>query len=151
MVGSFTVSPQALSIVRITSCEPVTGGAAGWELTPWLGVDGSLAWPKTFGDAETFTTAVNARAHFLTTRAVSPYVRAGFGLYRTLFSSSLTDVPDFYRRRTVQASTGYDSSYRFADPAWVFGAGLTISRAVTWRFIPRLRRSWSGEMRRTTW
>jgi hypothetical protein len=37
------------------SAGSVTGGAAGWELRPWLGVDGSLAWPTTFGDAETFT------------------------------------------------------------------------------------------------
>jgi hypothetical protein len=37
-------------------------------------------------------------------------------------------VPDFYRRRTTHALTGYDSSYRFTDPAWVFGAGLTIFR-----------------------
>jgi hypothetical protein len=108
---------------------PIAGGAAGWELRPWLGVDGNLAWLKTFGDAESFTTAVTARAHFLTNRAVSPYVRAGFGLYRTSFSSSLTDVPDFYRRRSADASPGHDSSYTFTDPAWVFGAGLTIFRS----------------------
>jgi opacity protein-like surface antigen len=108
---------------------PVAGGAAGWELTPWLGVDGNLSWLKTFGDAEAFTTAVNARAHFLTNRAVSPYLRAGFGLYRTSFSSSLTDVPDFYRRRIADRSPGYDSSYRFTDPAWSFGGGLTIFRS----------------------
>ena len=108
---------------------PVAGGAAGWELAPWLGVDGNLAWLKTFGDAEAFTTALNARAHFLTDRAVSPYVRAGFGLYRTSFSSSSNDVPDFYRRRIADASPGYDSSYRFTDPAWDFGGGLTIFRS----------------------
>ena len=108
---------------------PVAGGAAGWELTPWLGVDGNLSWLKTFGDAEAFTAAVNARAHFLTNRAVLPYVRAGFGLYRTSFNSTLTDVPDFYRRRIADASSGYDSSYRFTDPAWVFGGGLTIFRS----------------------
>jgi hypothetical protein len=108
---------------------PVAGGAAGWELTPWFGVDGNLSWLKTFGDAEAFTTAVNARTHFLTNRAVSPYVRAGFGLYRTSFNSTLTDVPDFYRRRIADASPGYDSSYRFTDPAWVVGGGLTIFRS----------------------
>jgi opacity protein-like surface antigen len=108
---------------------PVAGGAAGWELTPWFGVDGNLSWLKTFGDAEAFTAAVNARAHFLTNRAVSPYVRAGFGLYRTSFNSTLTDVPDFYRRRIADASPGYDSSYRFTDPAWVVGGGLTIFRS----------------------
>jgi opacity protein-like surface antigen len=108
---------------------PVAGGAAGWELTPWLGVDGNLTWLKTFGNAEAFTTALNARAHFLTNRAVSPYVRAGFGLYRTSFSSASVDVPDFYRRRTADASPGFDSSYRFTDPAWVFGGGVTIFRS----------------------
>ena len=108
---------------------PVVGGAAGWELTPWLGVEGNLTWLKTFGDAEAFTTAVNARAHFLTNRAVSPYLRGGFGLFRTSFDSSLTDVPDFYRRRTADTSQGFDSSYRFTDPAWVVGAGLTVFRS----------------------
>jgi outer membrane protein with beta-barrel domain len=108
---------------------PVAGGAAGWELTRWLGVDGNLAWLKTFGDAEAFTTSLNARAHLLTDRAMSPYVRAGFGLYRTSFSSASVDVPDFYRRRTADASPGFDSSYRFTDPAWIFGAGLTLFRS----------------------
>jgi hypothetical protein len=108
---------------------PVAGGAAGWEVTPWLGVDGNLTWLKTFGGSEAFTTALNARAHLLTNRTVSPYVRAGFGLYRTSFSSASVDVPDFYRRRTADASPGHDSSYRFTDPAWVFGGGLTIFRS----------------------
>ena len=115
--------------VRFGRCRSGRRRRRGLGLKPWLGVDGNLTWLKTFGDSEAFTTALNARAHFLTNRAVSPVRPAGFGLYRTSFNSASVDVPDFYRRRTTDASPGYDSLYRFTDPAWVFGSGLTIFRS----------------------
>lgn len=107
---------------------PLAGGAAGWEITPWFGLDGSAAWLDRSGTAEAFTAALTARANLRGGRTAVPFIKGGIGLYRASFDSSPDVLPDFYRRRLGAGGSALATSFTFTDPSFVIGGGVDVFR-----------------------
>jgi hypothetical protein len=104
---------------------PVLGGAAGWELTPGVALEGSGAWTE-FGHGTTsFAGALKARVRLFGRRKIDPFVSGGVGLYRATFGLEEKDIPQFYRRR-LNASSAPVGERRFTDPSLVVGGGVSL-------------------------
>ena len=103
---------------------PLVGGAAGWELTPALAIEGSGGWTE-FGHGTTsFAGAVQARLRIAGRRQIDPFVQAGVGLYRMTFGRTETAIPDFYARRMTDAAAR--TGRTFTDPTLVAGGGVSV-------------------------
>lgn len=104
----------------------LAGGAAGFEITPWFGVEGSAAWLDRRGGAEAFAAALTVHASLKVPRPAVPFVKGGVGLYRASFGSSADDLPDFYRRRLGPGEPAVGTSHTFRDPSFVVGGGINL-------------------------
>jgi hypothetical protein len=103
----------------------VLGGAAGWELTPGIAIEGSGGWTD-FGQGTTsFAGALKARVRLFGRRQIDPFVAGGVGLYRASFGVDEKDVPAFYRRRLNTASTSVGER-TFTDPSLLAGGGVSV-------------------------
>jgi hypothetical protein len=107
------------------SSAPIAGGAAGWEITPWMGIEGNAAWSERSSREDAFTAALAANFSLTGPRRAVPFVRAGVGLYRALFDASTDPLPEFYRRGLGNASSPLDDQ-QFTDPSFVFGGGVNV-------------------------
>jgi hypothetical protein len=104
---------------------PVLGGAAGWELTPGLAIEGSGGWTEFGHGTSSFAGALKARIRIVGRRKVDPFVQAGVGLYRVTFGLTDTAVPQFYARR-MGGGVATASARTFTDPSVVAGGGVSI-------------------------
>jgi len=98
---------------------PVVGGAAGWEITPRIAIEGSGAWTDFGAGTTSFAGAVTARVRIAGKRKIDPFVHAGIGLYRATFGANEIDVPEFYSQRMTVHRT-------FTDPSIVAGGGVSL-------------------------
>jgi Outer membrane protein beta-barrel domain len=124
--------------VATASSEPgaLFGGAVGWEITPWFGIEGNASWLDRPAGEEGFTAAASALVNLTGRQTVVPFVKGGFGLYRASFADADHVTPEFYRQRlgeggsslaTPQAFTDPSGTRQtFTDPAFVAGGGLNL-------------------------
>jgi len=75
------------------------GATLGWELTPYLAIEGSGIW---FGDkvgAPGFAALLGPRVSLLPPQTVVPAVFAGVGMFRASVNVNDARLPEFYARR----------------------------------------------------
>ena len=102
---------------------PLAGGAFGWQITPWVSVEGSGTWLSRLNGAEAFAADLKTLVNVMAARPVAPFVEGGIGMYRASFDSSRGPLPDFYRART-SAEVGNIST--FTDPSFIVGGGVNV-------------------------
>src|SRR5687767_12656319 len=83
---------------------PTFGGTVGWEVAPRFGVDGTGGWTTFGGGADAFSGSMRLRVRIAGHRTVDPFVQGGVGLYRAMFETTETEMPEFYRRRVDPTS-----------------------------------------------
>ena len=114
----------------LASASSDTGGLVGtaiaWEMTPRLSVEGMGLWLDRKDASGTFAAALTAEVSLLPPHPMAPFVEAGFGFYRSSFDARRETMPSFYRDR-MTAAPGRGAT--FTDPAFVFGAGLSVFAA----------------------
>jgi hypothetical protein len=104
----------------------IAGGAVGWEVTPWVGLEGRFTWQDRSEDQDAFAAELSAHVNLLRARPVVPFVKGGVGLYRASFGRVLDDVPEFYRRRLAPPDPALRARQTFTDPSFVFGGGVNV-------------------------
>jgi hypothetical protein len=105
---------------------PLAGGAAGWEITPRFGLEGSVAWLDRPTSASAFAADLTAHVSPLRPRTAVPFLKGGVGLYRTSFDSSRDVMPGFYSRRMAALGSAFRTRHAFTDPSFVVGAGVNV-------------------------
>jgi hypothetical protein len=104
---------------------PLAGGALGWQITPWVSVEGSGTWFNRRTGADAFAADLKALVNIIAARPVAPFVEGGIGMYRASFDSSRGLLPDFYRARTT-GDMGNIGGITFTDPSFVVGGGVNM-------------------------
>ena len=103
----------------------VVGAAVGWEIKPWLAVEGGGSWLDREKGAEAFAAELTALIGLRRASPVTPFVEGGFGLYRASFDLSQGPPPGFYGRRLATPSN-ITSTVSFTDPSFIVGIGLNV-------------------------
>jgi len=111
-----------------TTTGPAIGGTAGWEVTRLLGIEGRGLWFGRGTGADGFGADLSALVNVVPRQRITPFVTAGFGLYRASFDSPAAPMSDFYRRRFgAMAGTGPIAGHHsFTDPAVRLGGGIDL-------------------------
>jgi len=104
----------------------ILGGTAAWQVSRWVAVEGRGAWFDRGTGANGFGADLSALVGFVPKQRVTPYVRAGFGLYRASFDSTNGPMSAFYRRRVAAGGAALGAGATFTDPAFRFGAGVDL-------------------------
>jgi outer membrane protein with beta-barrel domain len=100
------------------------GGAIGWEITPRVGLEGSVTWFDKPTGSSAFAAGLSVRSVLAASSWLSPFVEGGFGMYSVSFDPrTATDIPSFYRNRMTGGMTD-----TFTDPAFFAGAGVDVMR-----------------------
>ena len=115
----------------------VAGGALGWEIRPWLALEGSGTWLDWGQGAHAFTPSMTAQVGLLTPRPFVPFLTAGMGLYHASFNRIDSTMPGFYRRRMMGMSD-LGSTITFNDPSLVGGGGLNVFISRHWTVRPEI-------------
>jgi hypothetical protein len=105
---------------------PAAGGALGWELWPWLGVEGSAGWLDRPGRAHAFAAELKALVGLPRLRPVVPFVEGGVGLYRATFDRAAPGIPAFYRGRVRSGTSLSQGLASVTDPSLVVGGGANV-------------------------
>jgi len=105
---------------------PAVGGAVGWEVTRWFGIEGSAAWLDRRNGADAFAADLKALVNLAAGSSVIPFLDGGIGLYRASFDLSRGTLPDFYQGRVTTTGAGLGSSTTFTDPSFIVGAGVNL-------------------------
>jgi len=105
---------------------PVLGGAAGWEVTPGLAIEGSGSWLDFGHGSKAFSGSLKVRTRLFGRRTIDPFLQAGIGMYRASFESGAHRVPVFYGRRMDVSMRGDRLPLTFTDPTVVAGGGVNI-------------------------
>lgn len=121
-----TLSLFAGAGVDSAEAGPVAGGAIGWQVTPLIGFEGSGEWLGRGIGADGIAAFIKAQVTPVPKLRTRPTLEAGFGLYHTSFETAARSMPLFYQRRMPVTSLGPNGTMNFTDPAFVFGAGITI-------------------------
>jgi hypothetical protein len=116
----------------------LAGGAAGWEITPRVGLEGSVAWFDRSGGSEAFAAAFTAHANLLGPAIVVPFVRGGVGMYRATFDRGRDDIPEFYRQRLGPGTSPIGTFHTFTDPSLVVGGGVNLFTTRHWVISPEV-------------
>ena len=113
----------------------MAGGAAGWQASPWFGIEGNASWLDRPGSENGFSAAVNARLNLLSRRTFLPFVKGGVGLYHASFDAADDAAASFYRERLDASAADLGTKRSFTDPALIAGGGVDIflSRRVSLR------------------
>lgn len=119
-----------------SSTGPMIAGSVGWALTRWVAIEGRGSWFDRGTDASAFSADLNATANVVSKRQVTPFVGAGFGLYRASFETAATSMPSFYRMRTT-ARRGTDRQV-FTDPALRLTTGVDVTTSRHWSLRPEV-------------
>ena len=115
----------------------IRGAAFGWEIRPWLALEGGATWIEWDKSANAFTPAITAQLGVPTPGRVVPFVTGGVGLYHVSFDRLDVAMPQFYRRR-VTAMNDMGSSVYFTDPSVVGGGGLNVFVTRKWTIRPEV-------------
>ena len=118
-----------------TNLGPALGGAAGWQVTPALAIEGSGTWAEFGEGTHAFGGSLKARVRLFGRQSVDPFVQGGIGMYLATFGPAATHIPDFYRRRMSDPMQTDDSGETFTDPTVIAGGGVnvTLSRHIAIR------------------
>jgi len=113
------------------STRAALGGAALWELTAHLALEGAGRWID-HRAADAFAGELSALIGLAGTRETAvPYVTLGVGFHRRSFDvhadTDLGGVPAFYRRRLGTPGPGLGLRRAFTDPTLVAGTGVDIA------------------------
>jgi hypothetical protein len=119
-----TVNVSAGAASASSEAGPLVGAAVGWEVKPWLAVEGGGSWLNRETGAEAFAAELTASIGFNHPAPATPFVEVGVGMYRTWFDLTHGSLPDFYRRRL--SSSNVVSSVSFTDPSFIVGIGLNV-------------------------
>jgi hypothetical protein len=115
---------------------PMVAASVGWEVTRWVAIEGRGSWFDG-GDAATgFGADLNALVNVVAKRPVTPFLGAGFGLYRASFEGAAPAMSDFYRTRV--RSRRFDGSTVFTDPAVRLTAGIDVIARRHWALRPEV-------------
>jgi MFS family permease len=103
------------------------GAAIGWELTPYLTLEGSGLWMPG-GNPDAFSALFGTRVNVVSRRTAVPFVSAGVGVHRAIVEKGQTDTPQFYMQRM---NTGADAGTAqlertFDDFVVAVGGGIDI-------------------------
>jgi hypothetical protein len=80
--------------------DPALGLSLGWEMKPWLGLEGRGTWFPAPDGASAFAASFGARMAFESARPILPFASVGVGFYRATFDTPAGNaMPRFYRRR----------------------------------------------------
>ena len=101
------------------------GGSFGWQVSPWIGIEGNATWLDRAGSETGFSGAVNTHMNLMTDHRALPFVTAGFGLYHASFDSADTAAPKFYLDRFTSTANAAPRQ-KFTDPAFVTGGGVNL-------------------------
>lgn len=102
----------------------IAGGTATWDVTRWVGVQGRATWLERGADATGFGADISGLVNLVAKQTVTPFVGAGFGLYRASFGPTAAPPADFYRVRMAPRMIGSTSA--FTDPALRVTAGVDV-------------------------
>jgi hypothetical protein len=97
----------------------------GWEVTPRFAVDGTGTWTEFGSGADAFAGSLRLRMRIAGHRRVDPFVQGGVGMYRAMFETGDSQMPEFYRRRIGPAAEGVTGA-TFTDPTLVTGGGVSL-------------------------
>jgi len=115
---------------------PMVAGSVGWEVTRWIAIAGRGSWFDRGDDAKGFGADLSALVNLVAKRPVTPFLGAGFGLYRASFDGAAPAMTDFYRTRM---RTGrFTGSHVFTDPALRLTAGVDIIARRHWALRPEV-------------
>ena len=104
--------------------DPAAGLSLGWEMKPWLGVEGRGTWFPAPDGMSAFAVTLGARVAFESARPVLPFASAGVGFYRATFDAPASaGMPRFYRRRMGEAGL---LGRTFDDFLVTIGAGTEV-------------------------
>ena len=115
----------------------IRGGAFGWEIRPWFGLEGSATWIGWDKSAHAFTPAMTAQLGLLTARRAVPFVTGGVGLYHVSFDRVDVEMPQFYRERMITMNV-LGSAVTFTDPSIVGGGGVNVFLSRKWTIRPEV-------------
>lgn len=118
------------------SSGPMLAGSVGWEVTRWVTIEGRGSWFDRGDRAAAFSADLGATANVVPRRKITPFVGAGYGLYRASFERGATGMPDFYRDR-MTGERGNDRLI-FTDPSLRLTAGVDVITRRHWSFRPEL-------------
>jgi hypothetical protein len=113
---------------------PMVAASVGWEVTRWIAIEGRGAWFDRGDDARGFGADLNALVNLVAKRPVTPFLGAGFGLYRASFDGAAPAMTDVYRAR--MRSGRFTGSHVFTDPALRLTAGVDIIARRHWALRP---------------
>jgi uncharacterized protein involved in copper resistance len=113
----------------------LAGGAIGWQISPWVGLEADSFWVDRPGSEAGFSAAFNARWSLVTGWKAIPFLKTGLGLYHASFDTGDDTVPAFYLDRLGDGSAGVGVKRSFTDPTAIVGGGVDIglSRRVSLR------------------
>jgi hypothetical protein len=115
----------------------VAGGAGvGWGVAGRVVIEGSAMWIDLPPGASAFAPSLTAFVALTDRRPVTPFLRAGLGMYAASYGASRVDTPDFYRRRLRADPTA--GRQRFRDPSFVAGGGVLVTAAPHWAVRPEV-------------
>jgi hypothetical protein len=77
-------------------------------------------------DASAFEADLGVSMSVVDRRRATPFVGAGFGLYRAAFDSPSATMSGFYRRRLGAGELGMASDRTFTDPVFRLSAGVEM-------------------------
>lgn len=103
---------------------PAVAMTAGWEITPWIGLEGTGSWFPGLDGANGFSAVLSVQSNLMPSHAASPFIEGGFGLYLASFDGSTTEIPEFYRSRIDESQL--IKSNTFTDPAFLVGGGVNV-------------------------
>lgn len=118
------------------------GGAARWEMTTHLGLEGTGRWMDRRRHPDAYAGELAVVLGLSGTRdSAVPYVVGGVGLQRRAFDTGpgAPAAPAFYRRRFSGGGAGQAGRETFTDPTLVAGLGVDVPMAGQWTVRPDLR------------
>ena len=115
----------------------VGGGAFGWEIKPWLAIEGSGMWLDWGQGAHAFAPSLIAQVGINTPRPFVPFLAGGVGLYHASFNRLDSGMPGFYQRRMMGMSS-LGRTITFTDPSLVGGGGVNVFLSRHWTLRPEV-------------
>jgi hypothetical protein len=93
-------------------------------LNRWTTLEARGTWLAPTGGADGFSADLGALFNVVARRTLTPFVGAGFGMYRAGFDATARRMPAFYRHRVPDAAR--NEPLAFTDPAFRLAAGVDI-------------------------
>lgn len=107
-----------------TQTGPMVAGTVDWSVNRWAAIEARGSWFDRGAGANAFAADVGALVNVIAKRSVTPFVGAGFGLYRASFASAASEMSAFYRARMMPSMVG--DAMSFTDPATRITGGVDV-------------------------